>query len=86
MLKLAAARAPLDTDNLLACGATHSRLEGSLRRIDIYRMAGALVEQFIAGYSSAPADITLDLNHTDDATHGQQCCSQGRTYRLIARL
>ena len=72
MFKLAAARAPLDTDNLLACGATHSRLEGSLRRIDIYRMAGALVEQFIAGYPCAPASITLDLDHTDDATHGQQ--------------
>lgn len=72
MFKLAAERAPLDTDNLLACGATHSRLEGALRRIDIYRMAGALVEQFIAGYSSAPTSITLDLDHTDDATHGQQ--------------
>lgn len=72
MFKLAAARAPLDTDNLLACGATHSRLEGSLRRIDIYRMAGALVEQFIASYSSAPERITLDLDHTDDATYGQQ--------------
>lgn len=35
-------------------------------------MAGALVEQFIAGYSSAPTSITLDLDHTDDATHGQQ--------------
>ncbi|MFA6921804.1 MAG: IS1380 family transposase [Gallionella sp.] len=72
MFKLAAERAPLDTDNLLACGATHSRLEGSLRRIDIYRMTCALVEQFIAGYPCAPKRITLDLDHTDDATHGQQ--------------
>lgn len=72
MFKLAAERAPLDTDNLLACGATHSRLEGALRRSDIYRMAGALIEQFIAGYPCAPSSITLDLNHTDDATHGQQ--------------
>ena len=31
MFKLAAARAPLDTDNLLACGATHSRLDSSMR-------------------------------------------------------
>lgn len=72
LFKLAAERAPLDTNNLLACGATHSRLEGALRRSDIYRMARALVLQFIAGYSSAPASITLDLDHTDDATHGQQ--------------
>ena len=72
LFKLAANRAPLDTDNLLACGATHSRLEGALRRSDIYRMARALVLQFIAGYSGAPASITLDLDHTDDATYGQQ--------------
>ena len=31
-----------------------------------------LVEQFVAGYSRAPANITLDLDHTDDATHDQQ--------------
>jgi hypothetical protein len=72
LFKLAAERAPLDTNNLLACGATHSRLEGALRRSDIYRMARALVLQFIAGYSNAPSSITLDLDHTDDATHGQQ--------------
>ena len=75
LFKLAAERAPLDTDNLLACGATHSRLEGALRRSDIYRMARALVLQFIAGYSCAPASITLDLDHTDDATYGQQALS-----------
>jgi len=34
---LAAGRAPLETGNPLACDATHSRLEGSLRRSDIYR-------------------------------------------------
>jgi len=72
LFKLAAGRAPLDTDNALACGATFSRLEDSFRRRDIYGMARALIEQFIAGYESAPATITLDLDHTDDATYGQQ--------------
>ena len=72
MFKLAANKAPLDTDNPLACGATHSRLENALSSKDIYRMAHALVLQFIAGYSSAPASITLDLDHTADITHGQQ--------------
>lgn len=75
LFKLAAGRAPLDADNPLACGATVSRLEGSLRRSDIYRMARALVMQFIAGYACAPATITLDLDHTDDATYGQQALS-----------
>ena len=72
LLKMAAGRAPLNADNSLACGATFSRLESSLRRSDIYRMALALVEQFIAGYAEAPVTITLDLDHTDDATYGQQ--------------
>ena len=75
LFKLAAGRAPLETDTALACGATHSRLEGSLRRSDIYRLAHALVEQFIAGYAEAPRSITLDLDHTDDATYGQQALS-----------
>lgn len=75
LFKLAAGRAPLDADTALACGATHSRLEGSLRRSDIYRLARALVEQFIAGYEHAPCSITLDMDHTDDATYGQQALS-----------
>lgn len=72
LFKLAAGRAPLDAGNALACGATHSRLEGAIRPRDIYRISTALVEQFVAGYSEAPVSITLDLDHTDDATHGQQ--------------
>jgi hypothetical protein len=72
MFKLAANKAPLDVGNSLACGATQSRLENALSTKDIYRMARAFVLQFIAGYSSAPASITLDLDHTADITHGQQ--------------
>ena len=75
LFKLAAGRAPLDADTALACGATHSRLEGALGRCDIYRLARALVEQFIAGYPEAPRSITLDMDHTDDATYGQQALS-----------
>ena len=75
LFKMAAGRAPLDAGTALACAATHSRLESSLRRSDIYRLARALVEQFIAGYAQAPVSITLDLDHTDDATYGQQALS-----------
>lgn len=75
LFKLAAGRAPLDADTALASGATHSRLEGALRRSDIYRLARALVEQFIASYAQAPRSITLDMDHTDDATYGQQALS-----------
>ncbi len=38
MFKLAANKATLDTDNLLACGAIHSRQEGALSSTDLYRM------------------------------------------------
>jgi hypothetical protein len=31
-----------------------------------------LIEQFVATYSEAPSSITLDMDHTDDAAHGQQ--------------
>ena len=75
LFKLAAGRAPLTADQALACSATHSRLENSLQRRDIYRLARALIEQFIAGYPVAPRTITLDLDHTDDATYGQQALS-----------
>lgn len=85
LFKLAAERTQLDSDNLLACGATHSRLEGSLRRSDIYRMARALVEQFIACYRCAPSNITLNLDHTGDATYGQQALADTRQIVLHLR-
>ncbi len=72
MFKLAADKAPLDIDNPLACGATHSRMENALSSKDIYRMAHALGSQFIASYSTPPISITLDMDHTADITHGQQ--------------
>ena len=75
LFKLAAGRAPLAADQALACSATHSRLENSLQRRDIYRLARALIEQFVAGYPVAPRAITLDLDHPDDATYGQQALS-----------
>ena len=72
VFKLAAGRAPLDTDNALASGPTFSRLENSLSRKDIYRLARAFVDAFIASYASAPAAIVLDMDHSEDRTHGQQ--------------
>jgi len=69
---LALERAPLDTDNALACGPTFSRLENGLTRKDIYRLAQAFVEAFIASYATAAAVIVLDMDHSEDRTHGQQ--------------
>jgi hypothetical protein len=70
--KLAVGRAPLADDNALASGPTFSRLENSLSRKDIYRLAQAFVEAFIASYAMAPSVIVLDMDHSEDRTHGQQ--------------
>lgn len=72
LFKLAAGRAPLDAGNELASGATFSRLENGLSRKDLYRLAQAFVEDFIASYAAPPAAIVLDMDHSEDPTHGQQ--------------
>ena len=41
-------------------------------RKDLYRLTQALVDHFIASYAEPPAAIVLDLDHSDDPTHGQQ--------------
>jgi hypothetical protein len=41
-------------------------------RKDLYRLTQAFVDHFIASSSEPPAAIVLDLDHSDDPTHGQQ--------------
>lgn len=72
MFKLGAGRLPFDADAALASAATMSRLEHAASSKDIYRISQALVEQFIAGFSSAPKNLILDMDHSEDAVYGQQ--------------
>ena len=72
VFKLSLERKPLDTDTDLASAPTLSRLENAASSKDIYRLARAFVDQFIASYPEPPAVIVLDLDHAEDATHGQQ--------------
>jgi hypothetical protein len=65
-------RQPLAEASELASGATLSRLENAASSKDAYRMAAAFVDQFLASYAEPPEAIVLDMDHTDDATHGQQ--------------
>src|SRR6266516_6337188 len=65
-------RLPLDATQDLASAPTFSRLEHSVDRKDVYRLTTALVDQFMASYAEPPAAIVLDLDHSDDPTHGQQ--------------
>jgi Transposase DDE domain group 1 len=56
----------------LASQPTMTRLENAARRSDLYRMAQALVDTFLASYDSAPEAILLDIDDTDDPAHGEQ--------------
>ena len=72
LFKLGVDRLPLDPGQALAGQSTHSRLENSVSTKDLYRVAVAFGEQFVAAYSEPPPIVVLDLDHSEDPTHGQQ--------------
>jgi len=72
MFTLSVEREPLDPTQDLASAPTFSRLEHRVTRTDLYRLTQAFVDHFIASYPEPPAAIVLDLDHSEDPTHGQQ--------------
>lgn len=72
LFKLGLDRKPLDPETDLASAPTFSRLENAATSRDIYRLARAFVEHFIASYPQAPELIVLEMDHSEDITHGQQ--------------
>lgn len=72
LFKLGLDRRPLDAETDLASAPTFSRLENAATTKDIYRLAQAFVDQFIASYAKPPELIVLDMDHSEDATYGQQ--------------
>jgi hypothetical protein len=70
--KLGVEHLPLAPEQDLASAPTFSRLEHGVDRKDLYRLTEALVAHFVASDPEPPAAIVLDLDHTDDPTHGQQ--------------
>lgn len=56
----------------LASQPSMSRLEHAPRRSELYRMAQALLETFVASYERAPEAILLDIDDTADEVHGAQ--------------
>ena len=72
LFKLGLERRPLDRASDLASAPTLSRLENAATTKDLYRIARAFVDQFIARYATPPAIIVLDMDHSEDPTHGQQ--------------
>jgi len=69
--KVGCERAPLSGADL-ASQPTMSRLENSVSRGDLYRLAQALADAFIASYKTPPEALILDVDDTDDPTHGAQ--------------
>ena len=57
---------------VLASAPTFSRLEHGVTSKDLYRVASAFVDGFIASYATPPELIVLDLDHSEDRTHGAQ--------------
>ena len=61
----------------LASSPTLCRLEQRVDRKAAVAFHGVLIEQFIASFKEAPAELILDFDATDDRVHGQQ---EGRQY------
>ncbi len=70
-LKMACDRLPITGDDL-ASQPTMSRLENQVRRSELYRLSCVLVDMFLDSYDKAPEAIILDIDDTDDETHGDQ--------------
>ena len=62
----------IDQEQPLASPPTLCRLENRITRESLVKMAEVFVEQFIASYRQAPAQIILDFDATDDLIHGHQ--------------
>lgn len=71
VLKASCGRDPV-SDSDLASQPTLSRLENSIGPKACYRMAKVLLESYLARHPSRPRKLILDLDLTDDPTHGQQ--------------
>lgn len=72
ILKVAVGRRP-ESDADLASQPTLSRFENRVSRRALYRLAQLPFELFLARHRAAPPRrIILDLDVTDDETHGQQ--------------
>ena len=56
----------------LSSPPTLCRLENRITRADLARMSKVLVEAFIASHVTAPKELVLDFDATDDAIHGNQ--------------
>ena len=71
-------RLPSEAD--LASQPTITRFENSISKKDLYRIAEVFVDQFVSSYETPPEAIILDIDDTDDETHGAQQMSLFNAY------
>ena len=61
-----------EKDDPLASQPTMCRFENAPTRTTLYRIGEALVDVFLDSYHKPPQSIVLDIDDTDDPTHGSQ--------------
>ena len=76
---LQAGRLPL-TGAHLASQPTMSRFENRISRTDLYRIAKAFADVFVASYEEPPEAILLDIDDTEDKVYGSQQLSLFNAY------
>jgi hypothetical protein len=69
--KAACGRLPISGEPL-ASQPSMSRFENTPRRSELYRLAQALFDTFVASYEQAPKSLLLDLDDTANEVHGAQ--------------
>ncbi len=69
--KAACGRLPVAGQDL-SSQPTMSRFENQMSRSDLYRMACAFLDAFIASYKKPPRAIILDIDDTQDRVYGAQ--------------
>ncbi len=69
--KAACDRLPLSGADL-ASQPTMSRFENRISRTDLYRIAKAFADVFVASYEEPPEAILLDIDDTEDKVYGSQ--------------
>jgi hypothetical protein len=70
-LKVACGRNPVSGEDL-GSQPTMTRLENSVSRTTLFRIGEAFVDAFVDSYRRAPEKIILDIDDTEDPTHGAQ--------------
>ena len=64
----------------LASAPTLCRLETRATRAQAVALHGVLIEQFIAGYKTAPSELVLDIDASDVPLHGRQELAEFHAY------